>query len=76
MDETTQLVGLVCEHQELVATILGVVGVGSVVSWFQNHLPAPIAHVANLAGFNWNELVPVAKAIAVALNTKGTKPHA
>ena len=69
MDQTTQLVGLVCEHQQLAVTVLGIVGAGSVVSWFQNHLPAPIKRLAQIANIaDWDEIV---KAIIAALSKKG-----
>lgn len=64
-----QVVGLVCAHQDAAVYLLTAFGIGSVLSWFKGHLPAPIAHAANLASLNWDELVPVAKALWAAMKT-------
>lgn len=72
MDQTAQVVGLVCQHQDLVVWVLGVVGVGSAIGWFKGTLQtkAPwLLHLANVAGLNWDD---VAKALVAAMSKKAT----
>lgn len=55
-----QIVGLVCSHQDLAVAALSLVVTGSVLSWFKTKLPAPIVHVANILGLNWDDVAKAA----------------
>lgn len=74
--DAAHVMGFACAHSELCAYLLTAFGAGSIVAWFKKYLPAPVAHLANLFGLNWPELIPVAKALLSAVRTPAVPPTA
>lgn len=71
MTPTAQAVGFVCQNQDAIVWLLGAIGIGNVVSWFEKYIPTPLLHIANVLGLNWDD---VARAIIAAMKQPATTP--
>ena len=54
------LIASACNHQTALVSVLMAVGGGSVLAWFKKWLPAPVVHVANILGLNWDTVAVAA----------------
>ena len=67
------LVTLACQHQDVLVALLGTIGVGNLISWFdsvKSKLPSSMVAIVNIAALNWDDVLDVARPTLIKLLTK------